>query len=107
MSKITTHVLDTVAGKPAAGIAVTLDLHSQDDWKKLGDAVTDADGRARTLLPEAHAFEPGMYRLRFKTAGISPFFPEISICFRVDDTDRHYHVPLLLSAYGYTTYRGS
>jgi len=107
MSRITTHVLDTVAGRPAAGIAVTLEFQTGGEWKTLAQATTDADGRARHLLPENHAPAPGLYSLRFATAGISSFFPEIVVRFRVEDPAQHYHVPVLLSAYGYSTYRGS
>src|SRR5947208_84523 len=103
MSKITTHVLNTSAGKPAAGVPVTLELGG----RRLYATVTDADGRARDLLPDDYRLAPGLYCLRFDTAAVSTFFPEIEIRFRVDDPDRHYHVPLLLSPYGYTTYRGS
>ena len=107
MSKITTHVLNTVAGRPAAGIPVTLEIRLGDEWKRLGEAATDADGRVRNLLPEGETLTPGVYSLRYDVAGISSFFPEIAIRFLVENPDQHYHVPLLLSAYGYTTYRGS
>jgi 5-hydroxyisourate hydrolase len=103
MSPITTHVLDTVSGRPAADIAVKLEF----DGKEVAASVTDADGRARDLLPADHRLEPGLYCLRFQTAAISAFFPQIEIHFRVENPGQHYHVPLLLSAYGYTTYRGS
>ena len=109
MSPITTHVLDTSAGGPAAGISAVLDMLGSDGltWELLGRGVTDADGRIRTLLPDGHAFRPGLYRIRFDTSERSPFFPEVAIEFRVDDPSQHYHVPLLLSPYGYSTYRGS
>ena len=107
MSRITTHVLDTVAGRPAAGIAVTLEFEIAGVWKQLAQAATDADGRARGLLPENQLLQPGLYALRFATAAVSRFFPEVVIRFRVEDPGQHYHVPLLLSAYGYSTYRGS
>jgi 5-hydroxyisourate hydrolase len=107
MSTITTHVLDTAAGRPAAGIPVRLEFQSEGKWKRLAEAATDNDGRARHLLPEDHALAPGLYSLRFETLRISRFFPEIVIHFRVEDPGGHYHIPLLLSAYGYTTYRGS
>jgi len=103
MSPITTHVLNTVSGRPAAGVPVTLEFRG----KLLGEASTDADGRARNLLPEGHQLEPGLYSLHFDVSGIATFFPEITIGFLVENPGRHYHVPLLLSAYGYTTYRGS
>lgn len=98
MSHITTHVLDTAAGTPAAGITVRL-LRGDD---LLASATTDADGRVTDLGPDALA--PGAYRLEFDVA--TPFLPRITIDFTVADT-RHYHVPVLLSPYGYTTYRGS
>jgi len=104
---ITTHVLDTAAGRPAAGIAVTLErLQPDGDWHRAGAGVTDDDGRLRTLTP-AGPVAPGTYRLRFATAPISAFFPAVEICFAVVDGAQHYHVPLLISPFGYSTYRGS
>jgi 5-hydroxyisourate hydrolase len=70
-------------------------------------AVTDADGRIRTLLADGHVLSPGLYRIRFDTSRQSRFFPEVIIEFRVDDPSQHYHVPLLMSPFGYSTYRGS
>jgi len=101
MAGITTHVLDTANGRPAAGVRLTLTR----DENVLFDGATDADGRAR-LLDRA---EPGTYRLTFATGDYNPngFFPEATIVFRIDDTAQHYHVPLLLSPFGYATYRGS
>ena len=103
MAGITTHVLDTAKGHPAAGIAVTLEVLG-DTWQTVGKGSTDADGRLRTLT-EGVALQKATYRLTFVTD--SPFFPEVSIVFRVSDPAQHYHVPLLLSPYGYSTYRGS
>lgn len=103
MAGITTHILDTSIGKPAAGVAVTLEIQRGSAWETVGRGVTDKDGRLRTLT-EGRKLESGTYRLRFGTTG---FFPEITIAFRVDDPDQHYHVPLLLSPFGYSTYRGS
>ena len=100
MSQVTTHVLDTTAGRPAAGIAVTLERGDQ----VVASGTTDADGRIAGLGPER--LDPGTYRLRFDTAAHSGFFPEVVIAFVVAD-DTHLHVPLLLSPHGYTTYRGS
>lgn len=100
MSQVTTHVLDTTAGRPAGGVAVRLERG--DDLVAQG--VTDHDGRVADLGPDR--LEPGAYRLRFDTASRSDFFPEVVVAFAVD-TDEHLHVPLLLSAHGYTTYRGS
>jgi 5-hydroxyisourate hydrolase len=108
-SKITTHVLDTSKGRPAAGVALTLEMQKGDRWTELGRGVTDGDGRCRTLLPATHALVPGVYRLTFAVAeylGGAGFYPEIPILFEVR-ADEHHHVPLLLSPFGYSTYRGS
>ncbi|MGZ5444576.1 MAG: hydroxyisourate hydrolase [Thermoanaerobaculia bacterium] len=98
---ITTHVLDTAKGRPAVGVRIVLVR----DERVLFDGVTDDDGRAR-LLDRAEA---GTYRLTFDTGSYNPggFFPEATIVFTVDAPEHHYHVPLLLSPYGYSTYRGS
>ncbi len=109
MSTITTHVLDTVLGKPAAGIAVHLERQENITWIAIASSVTDADGRCRDLASSAPA---GMYRLTFQTGDYmarnarSTIYPEISIIF-VCDGEAHYHLPLLLSDNSYTTYRGS
>ena len=109
MSGITTHVLDTVRGKPAAGIGVRLEKFDDDSWLLLAESATDADGRCRNLSAEAPA---GLYRLTFSTddyfkqQGRSCMYPEISITFECRD-EAHYHMPLLLSDNGYTTYRGT
>ncbi|SDU85451.1 hydroxyisourate hydrolase [Jiangella alkaliphila] len=100
MSTLSTHVLDTAAGRPASGIRVTLETRAGDP---LGEGVTDADGRVAALGPDR--LDAGDYVLRFDTAG--SFYPEVVIVFTVADAEQHYHVPLLLSPYGYTTYRGS
>jgi 5-hydroxyisourate hydrolase len=109
---ITTHVLDTAAGKPGAGIAIELDhADPAGAWQLVGAGVTDDDGRLRTLT--AAAVDPGTYRIRFATAayfavrGVTGFFPAVEIQFTVGDGAQHYHVPLLLSPFGYSTYRGS
>ena len=114
MSAITTHVLDTSLGRPAAGVAVSLELLSADgSWVRLGSSVTDRDGRCRDLLPASDPPSPGTYRLSFDTAsyhrsnGVDGFFPEVTIVFNLANANAHYHVPLLLSPYGYSTYRGS
>lgn len=112
MSGISTHVLDTSRGRPASGVAVRLErAGSMSGWEAVGSGVTDAGGRARDLLPSPP--EAGRYRLVFDTAayfsavGDEAFYPEVSITFEVDGDDEHYHVPLLLNPFGYTTYRGS
>ncbi|HEV2178480.1 MAG TPA: hydroxyisourate hydrolase [Terriglobia bacterium] len=108
MSPITTHVLDTARGQPAAGVPVTLERWAPgEQWEALAQGRTDADGRVRDLLPGDHALVPGLYQLRFDTSARSAFFPEVALRFRVADPHEHYHVPLLLSPFGFTTYRGS
>ena len=102
MAGITTHILDTARGKPSSGIPVRLEI-LRGEWELVGSGQTDADGRLRTLTA-GMPLEKATYRLTFGTTG---FFPEIAIAFRVEDPDEHYHVPLLLSPYGYSTYRGS
>jgi len=109
MSRITTHVLDTARGKPAAGIRVQLERAEEAGWIAIAAGVTDADGRCRDLAPDAPAgvyrltFETGLY---FQTAGRLTIFPEVAIVF-VCGGEEHYHLPLLLSDNSYTTYRGS
>jgi 5-hydroxyisourate hydrolase len=105
---ITTHVLDTSLGRPAAGVHVRLDVLDAEVWRTLGEGQTDADGRLRTLLPAGEPVAPGIYRLRFETGLYQPgFFPYVEIAFTVAEGAGHHHVPLLLSPYGYSTYRGS
>ena len=101
MAGITTHVLDTAKGRPAAGVPLRLTLGD----RVVFEGVTDHDGRAR-LLERA---EQGVYRLTFDTGAYNAegFFPEATIVFRIEETEQHYHVPLLLSPFGYATYRGS
>jgi len=104
VNAITTHVLDLAAGRPRAGLAVQLARRDGGGgWQPLAEAVTDADGRVREW-PGAPDPAGGDYRLTFTTGG---FFPEVSIVFHVDQTERHLHIPLLLGPFGYTAYRGS
>jgi 5-hydroxyisourate hydrolase len=104
---ITTHVLDTALGKPGKGIAIELERAEHGIWHLIGAGITDDDGRLRTLTP-AGPVAPGIYRIRFQTGAYQPgFFPVVEIQFTVDDGAQHYHVPLLLSPYSYSTYRGS
>ena len=104
---ITTHVLDTAAGAPGRGIAVELERVEHGQWHLIGGGVTDDDGRLRTLTPPGPV-TTGTYRIRFQTGAYgNPFFPIVEIQFVVGDANQHYHVPLLLSPYGYQTYRGS
>lgn len=113
MSAITTHVLDTARGRPAAGVPIALEQRGDSGWTRLGDGRTDEDGRLRTLLAAGARPEPGTYRLTFDTGayfraqGQDSFYPDVQITFVIRAADEHYHVPLLLSPFGYTTYRGS
>lgn len=115
MSVITTHVLDTASGQPARGVHARLFERTPDggDWRPLAQGTTDDDGRIGDLLPAGAPIEPGPYRLRFATGdyfatrGIESFHPEVDIVFTVREPQAHHHVPLLLSPFGYTTYRGS
>jgi len=117
MSAITTHVLDTTRGLPAAGVAVILEEADKavgaGGWRELGRGSTDADGRVRSLLSAGTPLARGTYRLTFATGayfaaqGAAAFHPEVSIVFTVDEPTRHHHVPLLVAPFGYTTYRGS
>ncbi len=101
---ISTHVLDTETGRPASGVHVTLYKLGEDDRAiRLSQVLTDDDGRVRDLLERPLA--PGTYRLEFRPNG--PFFGQLSVDLRVEDTSRSYHVPLLLSPFSLTTYRGS
>jgi hydroxyisourate hydrolase len=109
-SPITTHVLDTASGRPARGVPITLEKHAGGAFAPLGDGTTDDDGRLTDLL-EPGTLTPGLYRITFDVdayyAGAPCFYPKVQIEFRVVSTDEHYHVPLLLSPFGYSTYRGS
>jgi 5-hydroxyisourate hydrolase len=117
MSNISTHVLDTSAGKPAAGLHVRLEIQTGgregEPWKILSQSVTDSGGRAQALLPAGVPLAEGIYRLTFETAHYfralnqNTFYAEVRITFFVADATQHYHVPLLLSPFGYSTYRGS
>lgn len=113
MHEITTHILDTSRGAPATGVHVTLEVRAGAGWRGIGRASTDDDGRVDRLLPEGHALVPGTYRINFaigayfRNQGIEAFYPEAVVTFEVRDAAQHYHVPLLLSPYGYSTYRGS
>ena len=114
MNGISTHVLDTSRGRPAAGVPVVLERRVSDTaWAIVGSGETDAEGRLRTLLPADAPLVAGTYRLTFDTiryfdgAGIRPFFPVVAITFEAAQGETHYHVPLLVSPFGYTTYRGS
>jgi len=114
MKRISTHVLDTAQGQPARGVAVRLERREiSGDWVPLSSARTDADGRCAQLLPEGDPLRAGLYRLSFDTASyhhaqkVEGLYPVVEITFQVHEGESHFHVPLLLSPHGYTTYRGS
>jgi len=114
MSRISTHVLDTARGKPAAGVPVRLERQdTSGNWISVSSAQTDHDGRCGQLLPEGATLVEGAYRLTFDTAnyftscGADGLYPAVEILFRVRSGESHFHIPLLLSPNGYTTYRGS
>lgn len=113
MSGISTHVLDTSLGRPAAGVHVLLEQHSVDTWVTVGEGTTDKDGRVEDLLPAGKAISKGTYRLRFDILRYftaqqrDTFYPQVTVTFFVTDPARSCHVPLLLSPFGYATYRGS
>jgi len=106
---ISTHILDTHLGLPAAGVAVQLDKLNGESFEKIGSGITNEDGRIVYDCPSA----PGVYRLSFKIEDYYEkndqefFFLSVPVTFKITDTNRKYHVPLLLNPYGYTTYRGS
>ncbi|MGH9744817.1 MAG: hydroxyisourate hydrolase [Candidatus Acidiferrales bacterium] len=112
MSEITTHVLDVSVGQPAAGVPVTLEIESAGNWKELSRGATDSDGRLRHLLVPGSLVN-GTYRLSFETKAyfksrkVKGLYPEVAIVFQVRNAKEHYHIPLLLSPFGYSTYRGS
>lgn len=112
MSHVTTHVLDTALGRPAAGVPVTLEARAADDtWVLVARGTTNDDGRIGDLGPSV--LTAGTHRITFDTAAYFAaihqrgFFPEVTVTFELTDTASHYHVPLLLSPYSYSTYRGS
>jgi len=114
MGQITTHILDTSRGQPAVGVTVTLSQLATDGaGTDLGHGKTDADGRLKTLVAEGAHLAAGDYRLTFDVGAyfakdnVASFYPTVSITFRIAGTGEHYHVPLLLNPFGYSTYRGT
>ena len=113
MSTISTHVLDTAAGRPAQGVRVELLRADGPSWTLVSTGETNTDGRVAALLPAGSAAAPGRFRITFDVAayfsarGLDTFYTTVSIDFVVHDAAQHYHVPLLVSPFGYSTYRGS
>lgn len=114
MSPITTHVLDTALGKPASGITVVVELgQAPARWAELARGVTDANGRIAEFKPPLARLKAGPYRLRFVTGPyfaatkVRAFYPEVHVIVQIEDPSQGYHIPLLLSPFGYSTYRGS
>jgi 5-hydroxyisourate hydrolase len=113
VSQITTHVLDTAIGRPAAGIEVTLSRKEPGTWQPIATGRTNEDGRVANLLAADSRLEAGIYRMRFATGAYlegreaPPFYPFVDVVFALDGSGEHYHIPLLLSPFGYSTYRGS
>jgi len=113
MSTLSTHVLDTQWGRPAAGVPITLEHQAADGWRELARGTTNQDGRVRDFLPATTRLEPGTYRMTFHTAEYfrahqtKGFYPYVTVVFELAAPEEHYHVPLLLSPFGFSTYRGS
>jgi 5-hydroxyisourate hydrolase len=117
MSQITTHILDTACGRPAAGVHLALyratDDAEADTWEHLAGGVTNSDGRVAGLLDASLTLPAGRYRMHFAVAdyfasrGQPVFYPYVDVVFDLDASGEHYHIPLLLSPFGYSTYRGS
>jgi len=114
MSTISTHILDTSRGRPAPGVNVSLEiLNAGEGWSPLSQAVTDDDGRVKAFVLAEPQLVAGTYRLVFSVGSYfqslnqESFYPEVSVSFLIKGGSEHYHVPLLISPFGYSTYRGS
>jgi 5-hydroxyisourate hydrolase len=113
MSQISTHILDTARGCPAEGVRVTLSMADGDGWTEIAQGVTNGDGRVGDLLAADRVLDAGTYRMHFEVQGYfrnrghKHFYPFVEVAFNIDGDGQHYHIPLLLSPYGYSTYRGS
>ncbi len=112
MSQITTHILDTTRGRPAAGVSITLYEKAGTEWMEVASGITNQDGRIVNLLKEDALLPIGTYKIKFATKeyfkihGFDVFYPCVEIVFDIRSKE-HYHIPLLLSPFGYSTYRGS
>jgi 5-hydroxyisourate hydrolase len=112
MSQLTTHILDTTKGKPAQNVTIILYKNNNNNFVEIASGITNADGRIPDLLPKELLLENGIYKIKFDTQSyfdsqsIPTFYPFVEIIFTINST-QHYHVPLLLNPFGYSTYRGS
>ena len=112
MSQITSHILDTTKGKPASGVSILLFHQGNNNWEEIGKSTTNSDGRVTDLLEEDVIVQAGIYKLKFEVKSyyeqqsIKTFYPYVEIIFEITGSE-HYHVPLLLNPFGYSTYRGS
>jgi 5-hydroxyisourate hydrolase len=112
MSQLTTHILDTTQGKPAAGVQIVLYQQQETGWKEIVRGITNQDGRIMDWLPKEEVLAAGLYKLKFETGAyykqlmLPSFYPFVEVVFSIIDGS-HYHVPLLLNPFGYSTYRGS
>ena len=110
---LSVHILNQQTGQPSPSVTVTLEKQQQDKWTTLASAKTDQDGRIKSLFPQDQDMQPGVYKVTFKTQEyfrsqkLDSFFPEIPVLFTVTRTNEKLHIPLLLSQYGYSTYKGS
>ncbi|WP_061706701.1 hydroxyisourate hydrolase [Pseudenterobacter timonensis] len=110
---LSVHILNQQTGQPSPAVTVTLEKQQQDKWTTLASAKTDQDGRIKSLFPQDQDMQPGVYKVTFKTQEyfrsqkLDSFFPEIPVLFTVTRTNEKLHIPLLLSQYGYSTYKGS
>ena len=112
MSQLTTHILDTTKGKPAQGVRISLHQQHEEEWKEIGLGTSNNDGRVIDLLKKDALLALGIYKMRFETGeyfdkqGVQSFYPVVEIIFNISSPE-HYHIPLLISPHGYSTYRGS
>lgn len=113
MSTLSSHALDTATGRPAASLPAVLCIQTDTGWKELARSETNEDGRISWKHPSEDTFSPATYQLRFDTASyfetsqVEGFYPYVDVVFTITATSEHYHVPLLISPFGYSTYRGS
>lgn len=112
MSQLTTHILDTTKGRPARGVTIILYAENNDTWIEIARGITNAEGRIPDLLKKDEVLKYGVYKMRFESgqyfnnAGVAAFYPYIEVVFDIASSE-HYHIPLLLNPFGYSTYRGS